>query len=99
MAGTVFKQCRYKGCQRSPRCKHPWWLSFSKHGKRHRMKADDFAKKPVPMKAEAAEIWLPKFITEIREGRDPTRPPDLFPENGITTVGDLVRVYLERHCS
>ncbi len=71
MAGTVFKQCKYKGCRRSPRCKHPWWLSFSKRGRRYRMRADHFAAKPVPSKAEAAEVWLPRFITEIREGRDP----------------------------
>jgi integrase len=95
MAGTVFKQCRYKGCQRSPRCKHPWWLSFSKHGKRYRMKADDFAKKPVPSKAEAGEIWLPKFIAEIREGRDPASVEATPAE---MTVGEFVPFYIERHC-
>ena len=96
MAGTVFKQCKYKGCQRSPRCMHPWWLSFSKLGRRYRMTADDFAKKPVPSKAEAGEVWLPKFIAEIREGRDPTRIDVVSPDE--MTVGEFVPLYIERHC-
>ena len=96
MAGTVFKQCRYKGCERSPRCKHPWWLSFSKQGKRYRMTADDFAKKPVPSKAEAGEVWLPKFIAEIREGRDPTRSDVASPRE--MTVGRFIEEeYIPRH--
>ena len=74
MAGTVFKQCEYKGCRSSPRCKHPWWMSFSQHGKRYRMKVDDFAQKPVPSKTEAQEKWLPRFIVDVCEGRDPTEP-------------------------
>ena len=99
MAGTVFKQCKYKGCGRSPRCSHPWWLSFSKRGKRYRMTADDFAKKPVPSKAEAGEVWLPKFIAEIREGKDPTQPmPAPPPESDVMTVEDFIPLYLKRHC-
>ena len=74
MAGSVYKQCKYKGCRSAPRCSHPWWLSFTWRRKRHRMKADDFAKKPVPSKTEAEQVWLPKFITAVREGRDPTQP-------------------------
>ena len=96
MAGTVFKQCKYKGCKRSPRCKHPWWLSFSKRGRRYRMRADDFAAKPVPSKAEAAEVWLPRFITEIREGRDPASVDVALPHE--MTVEEFVPLYIERHC-
>ena len=96
MAGTVFKQCKYKGCGRSPRCSHPWWLSFSKRGQRYRMTADDFAKKPVPSKAEAGEVWLPKFIAEIREGRDPTAPLVAVPQE--MTVGSFIEEeYIPRH--
>ena len=99
MAGTVFKQCKYKGCRSSPRCKHPWWLSFSRDDKRHRMKVDDFAKKPVPSKTEAQERWLPKFITEIQEGRDPTRPGEqVTAEAPAMTVEAFIPLYLERHC-
>ena len=96
MAGSVFKQCRYKGCLSAPRCKHPWWLSFSKQGRRYRMKADDFARKPVPSKTEAAEVWLPKFITEVREGRDPSSVD--VPSVDQMTVGEFVPLYVERHC-
>ena len=97
MAGSVYKQCKHQGCQRSPRCSHPWWLSFSRGGKRYRMKADDFAKKPVPSKTEAEQVWLPKFITEVREGNDPTRiTADSEPD--VMTVEVFVPLYLERHC-
>lgn len=98
MAGSVFKQCRYKGCLSAPRCKHPWWLSFSKQGRRYRMKADDFARKPVPSKTEAAEVWLPKFITEVREGRDPVSTAGTQRDDAVMTVRRLVPIYLERHC-
>ena len=99
MAGTVFKQCRYKGCRSSPRCDHPWWMSFSKRGRRYRMNVDDFAKKPVPTKTEAEEVWLPKFITEIREGRDPTELPSLRCEEcPAMTVEKFIPLYIERHC-
>ena len=77
MAGSVYKQCKHRGCTKSPRCAHPWWLSFSRNGQRYRMKADDFAKKPVPSKTEAEQVWLPKFITEVREGND--LPPVVGP--------------------
>jgi len=60
------------------------------------MTADDFAKKPVPSKAEAGEVWLPKFIAEIREGRDPTRVADASPDE--MTVGEFVPLYIKRHC-
>jgi integrase len=62
------------------------------------MKADDFAKKPVPSKAEAGEVWLPKFITEIREDRDPTQPAGESPVDQVSTVEQLVPIYLKRHC-
>ena len=96
MTGSVFKQCKYRGCRSSPRCKHPWWLSFSKQGQRHRMKVDDFAKKLVPSKTEAAEVWLPKFIAEVLEGRDPARV-DVASSDQMT-VGEFVPLYVERHC-
>ncbi len=60
------------------------------------MTADDFAKKPVPSKAEAGEVWLPKFIAEIREGRDPTSVDVTSPDE--MTVGKFVPLYIKRHC-
>jgi len=60
------------------------------------MTADDFAKKPVPSKAEAGEVWLPKFIAEIREGRDPSSVDVVTPAE--MTVGEFVPLYIERHC-
>ena len=97
MAGSVYKQCKHKGCRRSPRCSHPWWLSFSRLGKRHRMKADDFAKKPVPSKAEAEQVWLPKFMAAVRDGDDPTRVAAQA-ETQAMTVEDFVPLYVKRHC-
>ena len=98
MAGSVYKQCKYKGCRSAPRCSHPWWLSFTWRRKRHRMKADDFAKKPVPSKTEAEQVWLPKFITEVREGNDPTKPAAPAVQTKALTVEEFVAVYLKRHC-
>ena len=98
MAGTVFKQCKYKGCRSSPRCKHPWWLSFSRSGTRYRMKAHDFAKKPVSSKTEAEQVWLPKFITAVRDGADPTRIVTQVSEAQVMTVEEFVPLYFKRHC-
>ena len=98
MAGSVYKQCKHKGCRRSPRCAHPWWLSFTWRRKRHRMNVDDFAKKPVPSKIEAEQVWLPKFITEVREGDDPTKAPAPAVAAPVMTVEEFVPVYLKRHC-
>ncbi len=98
MAGSVYKQCKHKGCRRSPRCTHPWWLSFTWRRKRHRMKADDFAKKPVPSKTEAEQVWLPKFITEVREGNAPTAVAAPRVETQVMTVEEFVPLYIKRHC-
>ena len=96
MAGTVYKQCRHKGCGRSPRCDHPWWLSFSRDGTRYRMSAGEFARKSVASKAEAEEVWLPKFITEIRAGRDPRRPTAIL--DGTMPVAKFIEDhYTPRH--
>ena len=96
MADTVFKQCRYKGCRSSPRCVHPWWMSFSKRGRRHRMAVDEFAKKAGVGKTETEEVWLPKFITEMREGGDPYHQEE---RQGLVaarmrTVGDAIEIYI-----
>ncbi len=98
MAGSVYKQCVHKGCRSSPRCKHPWWLSFSRSGRRYRMKADDLAQKPVPSKTEAEQVWLPKFITAVRDGNDPTKVAAPGVETQTMTVEEFVPVYIERHC-
>ena len=95
MSGSVFKPCKYRRCRSSPRCKHPWWLSFSKQGQRHRMKVDDFAKKLVPSKTEAAEVWLPKFIAAVLEGRDPSALGSLL--QGMTVAEFIDEQYVPFH--
>ena len=63
------------------------------------MKADDFARKPVPSKTEAEQVWLAKFMEDIRGGIDPTQqtasPP---PEPTVMTVVKFIPLYVERHC-
>ena len=34
---AVRKRCDEQGCERAPRCDHPWWLDFKYKKKRHRM--------------------------------------------------------------
>ena len=67
---AVRKPCRSKGCKRSPRCDHPWWLDVMHKGRRYRMPVNEFAfargaKAPVMSKQEAETVWEPKFMAEI----------------------------------
>lgn len=96
MAGSVYKPCKYKGCGKAPKCKHPWWLSYTHQGRRYRMSVDDFAKKPVKSKTEAAEAWLPRFITEVREGRDPRQ--QLLADRDGLSLAKFIELYEEGHC-
>src|SRR5262245_43766131 len=99
----VHKRCRSSGCQKSPRCEHPWWLDVMHRGKRYRMPVNDFAfargaKAPVASKQEAQKVWEPKFIAEIASGRDPRILPERERNRDRpATVADLLRIYRERY--
>ena len=96
MAGTVYKPCRYKGCKRSA-CDHSWWMSYSRGNVRYRMSVDDFAKKDGVGKQEADEVWLPKFIATIREGRDPREGEKPTGGESMTVEQFIDREYVPRH--
>ena len=99
---AVRKQCKAKGCKRSPRCDHPWWFDLMHRGKRYRMPVDGFAlvrgaTQPVSSKQEAEKVWEPKFIAEIASGKDPRKAPQRESTAGKpTTVADLLAMYRQR---
>lgn len=98
---AVRKQCKAKGCKRSPRCDHPWWFDVMHHGKRYRMPVDGFAlvrgaTQPVSSKQEAEKVWEPKFIGEIVAGKDPRKAPAPPVPEG-TTVSHFLDQYFERY--
>ena len=98
---AVRKQCKAKGCKRSPRCDHPWWFDVMHHGKRYRMPVDGFAlvrgaTQPVSSKQEAEKVWEPKFIGEIVAGKDPRKAPAPPVPEG-TTVSNFLDQYFERY--
>lgn len=98
---AVRKQCKAKGCKRSPRCDHPWWFDVMHHGKRYRMPVDGFAlvrgaTQPVSSKQEAERVWEPKFIGEIVAGKDPRKAP-VPPVPEGTTVSHFLDQYFERY--
>ncbi len=43
-------------------------------------------------------MWLPKFITEVREGNDPTGIATPRVETQVMTVEEFVPLYIKRHC-
>src|SRR4051794_9611134 len=103
---AVRKQCRAKGCARSPRCDHPWWFDVQHRGRRYRMSVDDFAltrgaKLPVASKQEAEKVWQPKFIAEIVSGKDPRvriePKPEQPPPKPPMTIAELLQLYRERY--
>jgi integrase len=95
MRGSVYKQCKVKGCRGSPKCAHPWWMTFSHKGKRYRVSVDLFAKAPVTNKSDAERTWLPKFSAAVMEGRW----PEAIPTDGeAITVADSLKLYRKRHC-
>jgi integrase len=103
MRGSVYKRCAEKGCRSSPRCNHPWWMTFSQEGRRVRTSADAFAKMPVPNKTDVEKGWLPRFVMAIVEGRYPEAQPGSATIPATTdvtalTVTDFLRDYRRRHC-
>jgi hypothetical protein len=100
---AVRKQCRSKGCKKSPRCGHPWWLDVMNKGHRYRMPVNEFAfargaKAPVMSKQEAETVWEPKFIAEIAAGNDPRVMPEREEiSDRPKTVADLLNLYRMRY--
>ena len=100
---AVRKPCRSKGCKRSPRCGHPWWLDVMHKGRRYRMPVNEFAfargaTAAVMSKQEAETVWEPKFIAEIAAGNDPRvmREREEIPDRA-KTVADLLDLYRTRY--
>lgn len=103
---SVFKPCKAKGCESSPRCEHPWWFDFMHEGRRHRMPADDFVlprlahegREPLPIKSktELKAEWEPRFKAEIIAGRDPRlAPAKRSAPPGTLTVASFLQRYVE----
>ena len=95
----VYKPCRHKGCARSPRCGHPWWMDFMHEKRRYKISVDEFAlargaERPVATKQETDKVWWPLFVGEVMSGRNPKIPPQR-PENGAKTVGDYIDGFIK----
>jgi integrase len=100
---AVRKLCRSKGCKKSPRCEHPWWLDVMHKGHRYRMPVDDFAfargaTAAITSKQEAEKVWEPKFIAEIASGKDPRIATDREgPAERPATIAELLALYRARY--
>ena len=100
---AVRKRCRSRGCRKTPRCQHPWWLDVMHSGKRYRMPVNDFAfargaTAPITSKQEAETVWEPKFIAEIASGKDPRAAPHRTTADGKpATIADLFNLYRQRY--
>jgi integrase len=97
----VHKQCKSKGCAKSPRCDHPWYLDVTYRNDRYRMPVDEFAAprgatRTVDTRQEAEKTWLPKFIAEIMAGRNPKIPPTP-PANSQMTAGEFFDLYQTKY--
>jgi hypothetical protein len=95
---AVRKICKPKGCRGSPRCDHPWWFDVMHEGKRWRMRVDEFAiargaTEPVTSKQAAERVWEPKFLGELKTGRDPHVPPTKPAPAGELTVSEFLDRY------
>ena len=98
MRGNVYKRCEEKGCRSSPNCEHPWWMTFSHRGRRHKASLDLFAKAPVRTKTEAVKTWLPKFVAAVMEDRYPRVETPETAAAAVSTVSQFIKEYRQRHC-
>jgi hypothetical protein len=73
---SVMKNCKYRGCRTSPRCRHDWFFDMEYRNSRYSMKVNEYAAlrgatHPVTSKQEAREVWEPLYRLDIIAGRDP----------------------------
>lgn len=95
--GKVYKKCiERKQCKAKDNCDHPWYCNYVTKGVRYRMSIPQVFDVNPKTRTEAANVWLPKFITAIndaiREGREPFARSNVVDTNTLT-VADFIDVH------
>lgn len=101
---AVRKRCDEQGCERAPRCDHPWWLDFKYKKKRHRMLLLGFSaprmkpdEEPPKTKAEAEE-WDIKFKAWVIAGC-PVLETAFEPSESETTIATAMDDYTRKYAA
>jgi integrase len=95
--GKVYKKCiERKQCKAKDNCDHSWYCNYVTKGVRYRMSLPQVFDVNPKTRTEAANVWLPKFITAIndavREGREPFARSNVIDTNTLT-VADFIDVH------
>ena len=97
---SVMKNCKYRGCRTSPRCRHDWFFDIEYKNSRYSMKVNEYAAlsgatHPVVSKQEAREVWEPLDRLDIIAGRDPRASPAL-PADKPSTEGMTIADFIDQ---
>ncbi len=101
----IRRRCTERNCKNGRRCLEHLRLDVMRHGKRYRMRLNDFAtprmdpskQRPIESMEEARD-WERLFIGEIKAGRDPRAgpTPTFRVGNSTENVSAFLDSYVER---